>query len=208
MRNPAHNRSGFTLIEVVISLAIFSGIVLAVTGFRANLDTLRNIAYQRLQSRQDMNQTMQILVTEIRSAGPSSIGNFSIVEAATSSFIFYSDIDKDGSFERVRYFLPVTGATTTLKKGVIKPTGNPLAYVSSSETISTVAENVVPSSTLPYFQYFGTAYTGSESAMSYPVDVSQIRLVRANFFVDIRPQVAPIPIFFSETINIRNLRSN
>lgn len=68
MSRPPDSRAGFTLIEILITLAIFSGVVLAVSGFRNNLDVLRNISYQRLQSRQDMNQTMQILSTEIRSA--------------------------------------------------------------------------------------------------------------------------------------------
>lgn len=197
-------RDGFSLFEIVMVLAIFAIILFAVTSFRGNLDTLENLINQKLQSRQDLDQEFQIMITELRSAGPSSLGAYPVEAASTSSITFFSDIDKDGIFERVRYFL----SSTTIQKGVIEPTGNPLVYSTSTEATTTIVSNVIVPTSTPLFAYYGTDYTGSESALASPIDLTKIRLVKVSLSVDVNPKLAPVPIFFSNTVNIRNLRSN
>jgi hypothetical protein len=206
--HPRH-REGFTLIEIVLVVAMTAGVVFVVASFRSNLDMMENLLNQKLQSRQDIDQSMQIMTTEIRSAGPSSLGAYAIESASTSSFAFFSDTDKDGVYERVRYFVATTtGATTTIKRGIVKPTGNPLVYATSSETVTTAIVNVIRPSSTPVFSYFDANYTGSEAALASPVDATRIRLVKVNIYADINPSTAPIPTLFSTMINIRNLRTN
>ena len=48
------------------------------------------------------------MVKEIREARTSDDGSYPIEKARDKEFIFYSDIDKDGEVERVRYFLGTT----------------------------------------------------------------------------------------------------
>lgn len=204
MMEALKTRGGFSLFEVLIVTALFGLVLLSVVSLRGNLDSLQNIINQRLQSRSDLAQTLQIFVTELRSAGPSSLGAYPIETAATSSLVFYSDIDKDGLFERVRY----TFVSSSIQKGVIKPSGNPLTYATSSEATTTVVNYVVPQASTSIFTYYDTNYTGSESALAQPVSVSDVRIVKISIYADVSPETSPAPVFFTNTVNIRNLRSN
>ena len=197
------NRTGFSLIEILIVSAVASLIVLMASNFSSTLGNLQNLVSQQLQSHSDIDQTLQIMTTEIRSAAPSAAGAYPIDWANTSSFAFYSDINQNGAPEHVRYFF----ATSTVQKGVITPSGNPPSYPTSTEIITTVVNNLTVTST-PLFTYFGSSYTGIQPALTSTVDVSQIRIVQVNFYADINPSKAPQMLFFSDTINIRNLRSN
>lgn len=202
--SPITSRSGFSIFELVIVMAIFTGIVLVTASFRANLGSLENVLNQRLQSRQDIEQSFQIMSTEIRSAQESSLGAYPIDAAASSSLTFFSDIDKDGLVERVRYFR----STSTIRKGILKPSGDPLSYPIASETISTVVNNVVTASTTPLFLYYDNSYTGSQAQLSSPVDVSKIHVIQISLYADIKASSTPKPEFFTNTITIRNLRNN
>ena len=193
---------GFTLIEVVIVIAIFATIFTVIASFGQNTSLLSNLINKSLQAEQDLKQTFQILVTEIRSAGPSSLGAYPIESAATGSIAFFSDIDEDGIFERVRYFV----GTSTLQKGVIKPTGNPLVYATSSEVLKTMVNYLLIATST--FEYYDSNYTGSEAPLSTPIDVTKIRIVKVTVTADVNPGTAPKPVTFTNTIDVRNLRSN
>ena len=197
---------GFSLVEVIIFAAITAALIFVVSSLTSNVDNIGNFVNQKLQSRSSLEQTFQMLVTEIRSAGPSSNGAYQIESATTSSLVFFSDIDQDGIFERVRYTL----GTSTIAKGFIKPSGNPLVYATSSETIKDVITNVIVSTSTGaiFFNYYDSAYTGSQAAMNSPIDVSRIRVVKVSVYVDTNSGKAPKPTFFSDTITIRNSRSN
>lgn len=197
-------KKGFSLVEVILVVAIAVGILFVVISLRGGVGTLENIISQKLQSRQTLDQAFQILVTEIRSAGPASNGAYPIESATTSSFVFYSDIDKDGIFEKVRYFL----TTSTLQRGVIKPVGNPLVYTTSSEALSSPFQNLVVTTSTDIFSYFDSAFTGVENPLAFPINIQNVRVVRVNMYVDVAPNKAPKPTHFSNTITIRNLRSN
>lgn len=195
---------GFSLVEVVVVVAIGAAVLFVIISLQGNVAVLENIVSQKLQSRQDLEQTFQILVTEIRSASPSSNGAYAIESATTSSFAFFSDIDRDGIFERTRYFL----SSSTIWRGVVEPTGSPLVYVTSTEIVTKAVENVVNTSSTVFLEYFGENYTGSEAVLSSPIDVQQIRVVKVSIYADVAPGEAPKPAFFTNTITIRNLRSN
>src|SRR3989344_1148360 len=127
LKNGKNVSRGFTLIEAVLAVGISVSIIFAVASFRNNLDSLNKFLNSELQSRQDIDPTLQLMARELRSAGPSSLGGYPIESAGTSTLVFYSDIDRDGIFERVRYFL----GTNVIRKGVVEPTGNPLVYSTS-----------------------------------------------------------------------------
>ena len=99
------NREGFSIIEVIIVVAIAASVVMVVSNLSSNIDLLNGLVSQQLQSASDIAQTLQIVTTEIRSAGTSGNGAYPINAVSSSSFSFYTDIQKNGSIERVRYFL-------------------------------------------------------------------------------------------------------
>lgn len=197
-------KSGFSILEVIIVVAIAASIIFVISSFRGNVDIIQNFVSAQLQSRQDVEQTLQILMTEIRSAGPSGLGGYPVESASTSSFVFFSDIDKDGVFERVRYSF----GTSTMVRGVIEPVGNPLVYATSSEIIKTAIANIVQNASTTFLEYFGASATSTGTPLAQPVDVSAIRMVRISLFVDIQATSTPKPEFFTNTVTVRNLRSN
>ena len=204
MKNSS-NRGGFSLIEIIVVVAIASSIVLIVSNLSGNVSLLNGLVSQELQSKSDITQTLQIVTREIRSAAPSASGAYPIDSAATSSFVFYSDSNNDGKVDRVRYFL----ASSTVFRGVIIPTGTPATYPTATETMTDMIDSVsVPSSTTLLFKYYDSSYTGIQSAMTSTVDVTPIRMVGISFYTDVKPQQSPGPQYFSTLINIRNLRSN
>jgi type II secretory pathway pseudopilin PulG len=198
-------RSGFSVIEVLISAAVFTVLIFVVATLRTNVDTLSNLVSQKLQSRQDIDRAMEQMVTEIRSAAPSNQGAYPVEAATTSTLIFYSDVDSDGLFERIRY----TVGTTTLDRGITKPSGTPLAYSSSSETVSTLVSNLTRTTSSNVFTYYGDDYTGTEDPLPPTSTLaSAVRLVRVTLYVDVRPREAPRPAYVSQLISIRNLRDD
>lgn len=202
--NELRRREGFSLIEVVIVAAIAVGVLFVIVSLRGNVSNLENVITQKLASRQDIEQTLQILVTEIRSASPASNGSYAIESASTSSISFYSDVDGDKVYEKVRYSI----STSTISRGVTEPTGNPFQYVTSSEAVTTVVRNLVNTTSTPFLTYYDSNYTGSEAAMTSPIDVTKIRVVKVSLYADIVPGKSPKPVFFSSSITVRNLRSN
>lgn len=199
-----NRRGGFSVLEVLIVIAIGVSLIFVIGKLNDNIGLLNNLVSQQLQSKSDISQTLQIITTEIRSAAPSAAGAYPIESASTSSFAYFSDINKDGTVEHIRYFL----ASSTIYKGVIYPTGSPALYPTSTETLTDLIDSVVVSTSTPLFQYYDANYSGTSSPMTYPILISSIRLISISFGADIKPNVAPGPTNFSTLINIRNLRSN
>jgi prepilin-type N-terminal cleavage/methylation domain-containing protein len=202
---PSPYRSGFSLIEILIVVAIAASVIMVVGNLGGNVDLLNNLVSQQLQSASDVEQTLQIMMSEIRSAGPSANGAYPIEVAASSSFTFYSDVNKNGVVERIRYFL----ASSSIYRGVTAPVGTPPVYPTSGELALDVIDNVIPPTTsTPLFSYYDAGYTGTQAALAQPVAISAIRLVGISFAADIKPKQAPGPDYFSTFVAIRNLRSN
>jgi len=195
--------SGMTLIEIMVAVGILAAITLAVTFFALDVSDFSVNLGRNLSAQQEINLTFGILISEIRSIGPAEDGSFMIGQAATSSFSFYTDIDGNGSFDKVRYFLD----KGTFKKGVIKPSGVPAGYDPVSETISETIHNVIlPAASTTIFAYFDKDYSGAGSPMALPVNISQIRLVKVDITIDETPLDVAGRINSSMAALIRNLR--
>lgn len=187
--------SGFTLIETLIGVAIFVLIVGVLTLFSRNVWIYNSFISAGLNNADASRQVLKTMVSEIRTASTSDIGTYAIpVNGATaSSFTFYSNIDSDNSKEKVRYFL----SGTTLQKGVTKGTG--------SEKISTLASNVTNTS---IFSFYNKNYDGTTAPLTFPVSISDIRLVKITISTDQDPNRPPAPMTFSTQVSIRNLKDN
>ncbi|MEK9201667.1 MAG: hypothetical protein AAB944_01715, partial [Patescibacteria group bacterium] len=109
----------------------------------------------------------------------------------------------DGLQERVRYFL----SGTDLRKGVIKPSGNPLQYNPASETFSTLARDV-RNGGQNLFDYYDANYDGTTAALTQPVSVSVVRLVKVTVIIDADINRAPSPKTFMTQVSFRNLKDN
>ncbi len=200
----APHTHGFTLIEILVAVAILGVILVVVSQFQVNVLQYNKSSNDSLQSSQDAQSILRTIVKELRSTKPGNNGSYPIAQADTSSLTFYSDIDADGLQEQIRYFL----STTTLKKGMIKPSGSPLSYNSAQETLSTLALNLKNSTSTALFEYYDTTYTGTSSPLAQPVTVASIRLIKVNLLIDADPNRSPIPRLYTSQVMLRNLKDN
>lgn len=120
------NRSdvGFTLVEVILTVAIFSIISLAAFSLISSYNKTSDLVAVQLALQSDGRNSLSQMVNDMRRINGGSNGAFAIDSATANSFIFYSNIDADSYFEKVEYF--VSG--NELRKSVTKPSGSPLIY--------------------------------------------------------------------------------
>ncbi|MEK7552678.1 MAG: hypothetical protein AAB505_01050 [Patescibacteria group bacterium] len=199
MKTTKH-KLGFGLLEFLVTLGIFVIIIVVLTSFQTNIFSQNNLLNNSLVADSEMRTAMKRLIAELRGAAQSDTGAYQLAVASGSTMTFYSDIDSDGLHEQLRYF--VDG--TTLKRGVIKPTGSPLAYVSGNEQVTSLIKNLANPTQV--FSYYDDNYTGSESALVAPIDIPNVRLAKITFTVDADPTRPPAPLTLTSQVAIRSLK--
>lgn len=198
-----HQYKGFTLIESLFGLALFVMFSGAVWYLRHDFLQTSNLVQGNLIGQQEINRTFKTFSMEARIASTSSLGAYPLVETTATSFTFYSDAENDGLKERIRYFLQ----NGVLKRGYLKPTGNPLTYNTANESVATVVRDVVNGST-PVFTYFDSTYDGTTEPLTQPVNMVNVRLVRMVLMINKNGNSAPSPSTFTTQISLRNLKDN
>jgi prepilin-type N-terminal cleavage/methylation domain-containing protein len=198
-----HGPRGFSLVEVLVVVSIFSLILILLAGFQSDVFSLNRILNSGLQSQSEVKKIVRPFSNEVRSATPSNLGAYPIATSDTNEFSFYTDIDGDGLREKIRYFLE----DGEFKKGTIKPSGSPLEYDVDDEKIIKVIKNVTNSEIFTYYDsnYDGTA---SSTPLVTPVSPSQVRLVKIEITVDEDPNKPPAAITVTTQVSIRNLKDN
>lgn len=195
------NKKGVTYIEIIMSVAITAIILILIGKLTTTSNIINSLIDQTIKVRQSSDYTFQTLVSDIRSMIPSAAGAYPIESASSTSFIFYSDVDRDGVVDRVRYTL----ATSTLDRGTIRPAGNPLIYSTSSEIITSSVNNVDVGQSS--FTYFDENFTGSQIPLSSPVNLLAIRVIKVNITVKSSTSTENI-VKFTNAIMPRNLKTN
>lgn len=157
-------------------------------------------AYEMDEAVKTARGVINFIIKEVRKANTSDCGDYLLDQVNQQTFSFYSDIDADGLSEKVRYYLE----NGKFKKGVIKPAGSPLAYVSGNE-IKTVAANYVNNQAEPIFYYYDT----NNNIIADPVaNKHSIRMIRISLKINVTPAIAPSDYYVDTYIQIRNLKDN
>jgi prepilin-type N-terminal cleavage/methylation domain-containing protein len=197
------NNKGFNLVEIIISVAIFSLMIGLVTSFQADIFSFNRIIQSGLQSQNDAKKIIKPFVNEVRGAIPSSLGAYSIKVATSTEFVFYNDTDSDGLVEEIRYYLE----DGSFKKGIIKPSGNPLEYNEENEDVIKIVNHVINED---IFTFYDSSYDGSASSTSltYPFNLTEIRLVEVELLIDDNVDSPPSAVNISTKASIRNLKDN
>ncbi len=197
-------KKGFTVVELIIVLSIMMLLVVVVSTFQKDIFSLNTNVQSNLNAQLDARHLVKVIVTELRKTSQSPLGSYPIELASTTGVTFYTDVGNNGTIDKVRYFL----SGSTIRRGVITPSGNPLTYNSGSEVLTTIMDSVVSSSTLPIFQYYSSAYDGTNGALATPVDIASIRLVKINIIIDKDPNREPAPLVVTSNVTLRNLKDN
>jgi len=110
--------AGFTLIETLTAIAVFMLIIGASMGFIVMSYRVYGYSLQQSTAINEARKGIETMVKEIREARTGDDGSYPIEKAEDKEFIFYSDIDKDGATERVRYFLGTVGSGSLVQECV------------------------------------------------------------------------------------------
>ncbi len=95
----------FTLIETLVSIFIFSIIVVIIFSSITIFYKTQAFTWDQARAIEEARRGVKIMIREIREAKDGDDGSYSIEKADDKEFIFYSDIDKDGATEKVRYYI-------------------------------------------------------------------------------------------------------
>jgi len=200
-------KKGFTLIEFLISVSIFTGVFLVVAIMQKDIIFFNKTLYDSLAASEEGKLAMKTMSAELRSMQSSNNGSYALVEASTTAITFFTDMNGDGIKEQIRYYMSTTSAYVLMKQ-VIKPTGNPLTYNASSAVYSQAAYDVKNTAATPVFLYYDSEYDGTTSSLVFPISPQQVRLVKITLVIERDPIKAPNPTTYSTQVSLRNLKDN
>ena len=198
-------KKGITLVELLITLAIFSIVIIAVGTLGANIFKYNSEISGSYETTRTSQVILKTLLKELRESAPGANGAYPLALTGSTTLSFYSDTDNDGKTEKITYSL----IGTTLYRTSIIPTGTTsFVYLPQNQSTTTLITNVINGVSLPSFQYFDTHYTGTSSPMIHPVNPSLVRLIKVNQQIDLDPNRSPVPIIFSIQVSLRNIKTN
>jgi type II secretory pathway pseudopilin PulG len=198
-----NSQSGFSIIEMIITIFIFTLIGIILVNFQLDIFSLNRISNNNLLAQKEAQQALKVMSTEIRSMSPSNREAYPIIQASTSTLIFYNDVTGDDRKERIRYFLD----DSTLKKGVTEPNGNSDTYSPQKEVVQDLVYNIV-NNTVAIFSYYDTNYDGTLPSLTLPVNIDSIRLIKIDLVINNDSLKSPPPLSQTTTVAIRILKDN
>jgi type II secretory pathway pseudopilin PulG len=200
-----NGNGGFSLIEVLIVTGILVLIGTTLGGFQKDLWVQNSFIQNSIIAESEARGAVKNFIAELRAATAADNGAYAIGLASSTAITFYSDLDRDGSRERVRYYY----LAGTLMKGVTQPSGTPAAYVDANEKKQIVVHTVTNGGS-GLFTYYGDIYDafGTTTPLTFPVDIMKIRHVAVLINIDADPTRSPLPMSFQSRVTLRNIKDN
>ncbi len=196
-----HVQKGFTLIEMIVVIALYTVIMFVVMNSIASFYQFNGYAIAQSYQITDARQGVDLMVRDLREMTYADDGTFPLVIMEDNRVGFYSDIDRDDSVEYVEYQL----ASTTLTKRIFNATGTPPIYSTTTpDTIVTLSEYVQnglqADSVFVYFDESGNEATATST-------ITDIRYIRVSVIVNIDPIRDPGEFLLRSSASLRNLKS-
>ncbi|KKT17469.1 MAG: hypothetical protein A2654_01400 [Candidatus Nealsonbacteria bacterium RIFCSPHIGHO2_01_FULL_43_31] len=191
-------KQAFTLIEVMVTVAIFTLITGVIAAFILTGYKIHGYTFQQSIAIDEARRGIEAMVKEIRESQPGEDGSYIIDKAEDYQFSFYSDIDKNEVIERVRYFID----GTNLKKGITYPSGFPVQYLSATEKITTLSQYV--RNQPPIFHYFD----GDNVELPSPARLKDTKLMKVRLIINVNPDRPPQDFELESAVQLRNLKTN
>lgn len=192
---------GFTIIETLVVVGVFALIMTAVSSSIVYFYRSNRIVLEQAYAINSARKGVEFMVRDIREMIYSDEGAYPVISMDANSFYFYSDIDRDDSVERIRYFID----GTDLKKGLTEATGDPPQYLDGNEMISTVSDSTRNiEQAIPVFNFFDDQ--GNE-IIDY-AKISEVAFVKINLIVNINANRLPDEFTLRSSATLRNLKTN
>lgn len=197
--------NGFTLAETLVTISIFSIIMLGTTLLLKNILSNNRQQYSVLTNVDQANLIANNFVNDLRNAAYGANGAYPISQVSTTQVTFFSTAPRDnGTISKIRYY--ITG--NTLYKGVTDPAGSPPSYTGQTEIVSTLSTNMSLGGN-PLFSYYDGSYNGSGNALSSPFNINQIKFIKMNLTILRQLTQNSSATFTVNTgASIRNLKNN
>jgi type II secretory pathway component PulJ len=200
----ANSETGFTIIEIVVAVSLFALVGILIVTVMSNILAGSNKQGVLLADTDQARKVSYGFTSEVRDAQTSNTGGYPLEKATDTETIFYSNIDKDTSIERVRYYLQ----NGILYKGIVEPTGSPLSYNLVNEAVSIVQRDIV-NTTAPVFTYYDGNYNGSGTALVTPANVTSVKYMQINMQIANKSGISTTAYYtVSAGGSIRNLKTN
>ena len=193
-----------TLVELLIAMAVFVAVIVAVFAFEINLQTNQQVVSGSLQTAQNAELILRNMLTELRSMALGANGVYPLVNASTSTVTFFSSPISTSTIEEITYTLK----GTNMYRSVIMPSGSPVTYNPANQSTTTIVTGIYNATSTPVFQYYDQNYTGTSSPLTQPVNVSAVRLIKISLTLDASPNIAPLPRTYTTQATLRNLKTN
>jgi prepilin-type N-terminal cleavage/methylation domain-containing protein len=190
---------GFSLIEIIITVAILTLITGTIGLFQSNIFSINSVINQNLNKQSIGRAFVKDFVFELRNATTSQTGDYPLVFAGTNTIIFYSNYDKENDIEKIHYVLD----GLDFKKFVIKPDEQNVYSDENKILVKEVANIELGDMESPenIFEFYASSTNGSfdRISMSQPINLLEVRLIKIKLPTNpkIEIQVAP-----------RNLKNN
>lgn len=201
MRYKTQIKNGFTIIETLVVIGVFTLVMLAISSSILYFYKSNTITLEQAFAINSARKGIEFMTRDIREIIYSDEGAYPIISIGANSFYFYSDIDRDNSIERVRYFMD----GTDLKKGLTEAVGDPPKYLDGNEVISAIsdsARNIEQG--ISVFKYFDEQ--GNE-IVDYD-KISDVAFVKVNLVVNINANRLPDEFTLRSSATLRNLKIN
>ncbi|MFA4930498.1 MAG: prepilin-type N-terminal cleavage/methylation domain-containing protein [Patescibacteria group bacterium] len=195
---------GFTLIEIIAVTGILSLIAVGIGALSFWGMRLWNITQDHIKAQETARTAFDIMAREIREMQISDNGSYAIENADHDTLIFYANIDDDDDREKIKYELQ----GGTMYRWTKKSTGDTPAVYSAftDDDKTTIISQII--NTDDFFQYYDDSYTGTSPALTEPVSISAVRLIKITALIDYDPSRTPDPLELITDISLRNLKDN
>jgi prepilin-type N-terminal cleavage/methylation domain-containing protein len=204
MNQTRHTKAaGFTLIEVIVAIGIFTLIIMGVTELVSGILVKSNQQGNLLVTNNSARQLIFVFSKELRNVTTAVTGAYALADVSNQQLIFFTDTGT--SINRVRYYIQ-NGA---LYKGLTKPSGNPPIYNLGSEA-NTLVQKDVANGASPLFYYYDGNYNGTPgSFLAQPVNPTTVKFIRMNLIIYKKLNAKATGTYtVTASGTIRNLKTN
>ncbi len=203
----SHRKSthGFTFVEVIIAVFLFTVIVALTSGFVVYYFSNYSFTFEQQQQVGQAQSALTQMIREIRKARPGDDGSWPLVQTDDAVFIFYADVNGDNRSDRVRYFL----SGNELRRGIIQPTAVPVTYPVANEVITTLMTSVEATSS-PIFRYYNGDWPAdtTNNPLSPANRILNTRFVKIDVRLNQTTNFAAEPFELSSGVSIRSMKNN
>lgn len=204
-KNHSISTKGFTFVEVIIAVFLFSVIVALTAGFVVYYFRNYSFTFEEQQQVSQAQSALTQMIREIRKARLGDDGSWPLVQTDDDVFIFYADVNGDNRSDRVRYFLN----GTELQRGVIQPTAVPVTYPVANEVITTLISSVEATSS-PVFRYYNGDWPADtiNNPLSAADRTLNTRFVKIYIRLNQTDNFGAEPFELSSGVSIRSMKNN